>query len=77
MSVDNIFSSEMYHNDQWYMIHNGNVISIKCFKNYFTDEKNIIKKLSVWISVSCYGSTPRRLLCRPRCYRQVKKLQEN
>ena len=29
MSVDNIFSSDMYHNDQWCMIHSGNVMSTK------------------------------------------------
>ena len=34
-----IFSSEMYRNDQWSMIYNGNVISIKCFQNYFADER--------------------------------------
>ena len=39
MSVDNIFSSEMYHNEQWCMTHSGNVISIKCFKNYLANER--------------------------------------
>ena len=63
----------MYHNDQWCMIHSGNVISTKCFKNYLAHWwKNIIKKQGMWISVSCYGSTPWGLLCRPRYTGQWK-----
>ena len=55
MSVDNIFSSEMYHNEQWCMTHSGNVISIKCFKIILLMKEHN-KKQSIWISVSCYGS---------------------
>ena len=55
MSVDNIFSSEMYHNEQWCMTHSGNVISIKMFKIILLMKEHN-KKQSIWISVSCYGS---------------------
>ena len=38
-------------------IHNGNMISIKCFRiTLLMKEHN--KMLGVWISVSCFGSTP-------------------
>ena len=40
-------------------IHNRNMTSIKCFRNYPVEEHN--KMLGVWISVSCYGSTPLKL----------------
>ena len=38
------FSFEMYHNDQWCMIHSGNAMSTKCFKNYILLMKEHNKK---------------------------------
>ena len=39
-------------------IHNGNVIFIKCFKNYYYYQKENNKMPGVWISEPCFGSTP-------------------
>ena len=50
MSVDNIFSSkmsEMYHNEQWCMTHNGNVISITNILKFILLMKEHNKKSKV------------------------------
>ena len=41
-------------------MHNGNVISIRCLK-IILPIKEHNKMLGVWISVSCFGSTPLKL----------------
>ena len=56
MSVHNIFHLKCIS----LTIHNGNVISIKCFKNYLLTKENN-KMLGVWISVSYFGSSPLKL----------------
>ena len=45
MSVDSIFSSEMYHNDQWCMIHSGNVMWTTFFEKLSCQWKNGSRKL--------------------------------
>ena len=60
-------------------IHNGNVISIKCFKiTLLMKEHN--RMLGVWMSVSCFGSTRLRLflgLGVQACKEAARKLKFN
>ena len=56
MSVHNIFHLKCI----LMTIHNGNVISIKCSNiTLLMKERN--KMPGLWISVSCFGSTPLKL----------------